>query len=378
LKGGFSQINAFNSLRGHRTVRQIRLDDGSLQEISEQKWNYVGKKSWLPDGSGLIISARPQKSNVNQLWLVAYPSGETRLISNNLDYYHGTSLTGDARTLAAEHIAPVSDIWSCPLADTANARKVGVWGMSGLCLLADGRILYSSVQAGDAAKIWIMSADGTQRKPLTDGSGYDSSPVVSPDRRYIVFASNRSGNFEIWRMRLDGGDLTQVTNSKGASWPGISPDGRWITYLSSNDHSLNRMPIEGGEPVRVVGNAVGASAVSPDGKLIAYFSQEKQAWGIAVSSYKSGLLIRKFEIGSHSLNNSSLKWTPDGKALLYADSSDGVGNIWMQRLDGSAPKKVSAFKSDGLFRFDISSDGKNLVCARGGWKHDIVLIRNLR
>ena len=118
--------------------------------------------------------------------------------------------------------------------------------------------------------------------------------------------------------------------------------------------------------------------VSPDGKLIAYFSQEKDAWGIAVRSFEGGLLIRKFEIGSHSLNNSSLKWTPDAKALLYANSSDGVGNVWIQSLDGSAPRKVTAFNSDGLFRFDVSSDGKNMVCARGGWKHDIVLIKNLR
>jgi hypothetical protein len=39
---------------------------------------------------------------------------------------------------------------------------------------------------------------------------------------------------------------------------------------------------------------------------------------------------------------------------------------------------VTDFKADGIFRFDISADGKTLVCARGGWKHDIVLIKNLK
>lgn len=359
------------------TVHEVRLDDGSQKEISQRRWNYVGNKSWLPDGGGLIISAREQKSNVNQLWLVAYPSGAARLLSDNLDYFHRTSLTKDSSTLAAEHVNPVSDIWSGQLADMANARKVGVWGMSGLCLLSDGRILYSSVQAGDAGKIWIMNGDGTQPRQLTLGTSHDVSPVASRDQRYIVFASNRSGNFEIWRTNLDGGDLTQMTQSKGATWPSISPDSRWIIYLSSNDHSLNRVPLEGGEPERIVGKAVGASAVSPDGKLIAYFSQEKDAWGIAVSAFEGGSLIRKFEILSHSLNNSSLKWMSDGKGLLYADSWDGVGNVWIQRLDGSAPNKVTAFNSDGLFRFDLSSDGKDLICARGGWKHDVVLIKNL-
>lgn len=362
----------------HMAVYQVRLDDGSHSEISSRRWNYVGNKSWLPEGDGLIVSAREQRSNTNQLWLVAYPSGEARLLSNNLDYFHGTSLTNDAGTLVAEQIAPVSDIWTGALSTPDNARKVGVWGMSGLCLMADGRILYSSLQAGDAGKIWMMSADGTDRKQITTGAGHDVSPAASNDQRYVVFASNRSGHFEIWRMNLDGGDLNQVTNSGGATWPSISPDGRWITYLASNESSVNRVPIEGGKSVRVVGNAVGASAVSPDGKLIAYFSQEKETWGITVSSFEGGVQVRKFEIGSHSLNNSSLKWMPDGKALLYADSSEGVGNIWMQSFDGSAPKRVTAFKADGLFRFDVSRDGKSLVCARGAWKHDIVLIKNLR
>jgi Tol biopolymer transport system component len=155
----------------------------------------------------LLVSAREQKSNVNQLWLVDSPSGEARLLSNNLDYFHSTSLTEDASALAAEQIAPVSDIWRGSLADSANARKVGVWGMSGLCLLSDGRILYSSMQGGDAGKIWIMSLDGTERRQLTVGDGHDVSPVASRDRRYVVFASNRSGKFEIWRMNLEGAIL---------------------------------------------------------------------------------------------------------------------------------------------------------------------------
>jgi TolB protein len=360
------------------SLYEVRVDDGSRKEISERRWNYVGNKTWLPDGSGLIISAREHKSNVNQLWLVAYPSGNALLLSNNLDHFHSASTADDGSTLVAEQIAAVSDIWSGPLTDVASAKKIGVWGMSGLGLLPDGRVVYSSIVSGDTGKIWLMSPDGKHRSQLTDDSGHDICAVPSPDGRYIVFASNRSGNFEIWRMNLDGSNLIKLTTSEGSNSPSISPDGRWVVYLSKKDHSLYRVPIEGGQTSRIAGDAVGASAVSPEGKRIAYFSQGKEAWCIAVSSFESGSIIKRFEIGSHSLNNTTVKWTPDGKALLYADSSEGVGNIWMQRLDGSPPKQVTDFKADGLFRFDVSSDGVNLVCARGGWKHDILLIRNLR
>lgn len=372
---GFSVGNAESG--GEKMgIREIRLSDGAQKDITSQKWQHVGDKTWMPDGSGLIVSARDLKTQATQLWFVAYPSGEARPLSNDLDNFSHVRLTADARMLVAQQFNAVSDIWNIRLADVAGGKKVGTWGMGGLCLMADGRIVYSGLLSEATHELWIMNANGTERKQLTFDSSNDISPAASPDGRYIVFASNRSGNFEIWRMNLDGSNLLQLTNSNGANPVSTSPDGRWVIYLSSG--VLYKLPIEGGEPARVCGNATGASAVSPDRKLIAYFSPGKEALGIAVSSFEDGSAIKKFEVGSHSLNNTSLKWTPDGRALLYALSSDGVSNIWMQPLDGNPPKQVTDFKADGIFRFDVSSDGKNLVCARGGWKHDIVLIKNLR
>jgi Tol biopolymer transport system component/DNA-binding winged helix-turn-helix (wHTH) protein len=360
-------------------VHEIRLDDGATREISAKRWGHVSHKVWLPDGSGLIVCGSAQKANVEQLWFVAYPSGDARPLSNDLDRFNRITITGDARTLATEQVTTVCDIWSGPLADVANAKKVGVWGASGLSVLPDGRIVYSSIQSGGYSKAWIMNADGTRQKQLTTtGSNNDTAFVASPDGRFIVFASNRTGYSEIWRMNTDGGALMQLTDSKGANLPSVAPDGGWVIYLSSSDSYLYKVPIEGGESRRVAGKAIGASAVSPDGKLIAYIAPGKDSWGIAVSSFKDGSAVRRFEPGSNSLNGASLRWTPDGKAFLYSVSSGGVSNIWMQPLNGGQPRQVTDFKADGIFRFDISPDGKTLVCARGGWKHDIALIKDLR
>ena len=360
------------------SIREIRLSDAVQKEITSQKWHHVGDKMWLPDGSGLIVSARDLKTSVKQLWFVAYPSGETRPISNDLENLSHASLTADGRMLAAQQSNQVSEIWSSPLTDVAIGKSVGPWGSDGLSFIADGRIVYSGLLSEATHELWIMNADGTDRKQVTFDRSNDISPAASPDGRYIVFTSNRSGNFEIWRMNLDGSNVLQLTRSNGANPPSISPDGRWVIYLSSGDSCLYRVPMEGGEPERIATNAVGVSTVSPDGRLIAYFAQGRNAWGIAVDSFVDGSPLKRFEVGSHSLNNTSLKWTPEGKGLLYSQSSDGAANIWMQPLDGSQPKQVTDFKTDGIFRFDVSSDGKNLICARGGWKHDIVLIKNLR
>jgi Tol biopolymer transport system component/DNA-binding winged helix-turn-helix (wHTH) protein len=355
---------------------EVRLSDGAQREITSRKWQHVGDKSWLQDGSGLIVSARDLKTAAKQLWFVAYPSGETRPISNDIDNLGHVSLTADARMLVAEQLNLVSEIWSGPLANVAGGQKVGVWGQDGLNLMPDGRILYSAWSSSTSQEVWVMNADGAEREQLTFDSANDFGPTASPDGRHIVFVSNRTGRHEIWRMNPDGGNLLQLTHSDGANAYSISPDGRWVIYLSSG--VLSKVPIDGGEPVQICKNAVGVSSVAPDGRLIAYFDQGKDFWGIAVSSFQNGAVVKRFEVRSNSLNNTSLKWTPDGKALLYSASSDGVANIWAQPLDGSPARLVTDFKADGIFRFDVSSDGKKLICARGGWKRDIVLVKNLR
>ena len=360
------------------SIHEISLSDGAEREISSRKWYHVGDKSWLPDGSGLIVCARDVNATVKQLWFVAYPSGEARPLSNDQDNFLHLSLTADARLLVTQQVASISDIWNARLEETASGKKIGVWGRSGLCLMAGGQVVYAAPEPRGMNKIWMMNDDGTDRKQLTFDNGDDISPTASPDGRFIVFASNRTGNLEIFRMNTDGSNLFQLTRSQGAVSPAVSPDGRWVIYLSASDDNLYRIPIEGGEPQLVAGKGVGVSSVSPDGRLIAYFAPGKNAWAIAVSSFNGGSVIRRFEVGSHSLNNNALKWTPDGKALLYANTTDGVGNIWMQPIGGGPARQVTDFKADGIFCFDVSPDGRNLFYARGGWKHDVVLIKNLR
>jgi Tol biopolymer transport system component len=64
--------------------------------------------------------------------------------------------------------------------------------------------------------------------------------------------------------------------------------------------------------------------------------------------------------------------------LLYSLTRDGASNIWSQPLDGAPAKQLTSFKSDQIFRFSWSSDGKQLVMARGPLNSDVVLITDLR
>jgi hypothetical protein len=71
-----------------------------------------------------------------------------------------------------------------------------------------------------------------------------------------------------------------------------------------------------------------------------------------------------------------INWTIDGKALTYIDTKDGVSNIWAQPVDGGQKKQLTHFKSDLIFKYAWSHDGK-LALARGSKTSEVMLIMDI-
>jgi tricorn protease len=117
-------------------------------------------------------------------------------------------------------------------------------------------------------------------------------------------------------------------------------------------------------------------AVSPDGKTIAcyYWEETPEAQlGVAIVPIEGGAPVKKF-----TLPATVVRWTPDGKGLTYIDSRGGVSNIWMQPIDGGQPVQLTDFKTDLIFTFDWSRDGRQLVLSRGVVMSDVVLFSDLK
>jgi Tol biopolymer transport system component len=225
-----------------------------------------------------------------------------------------------------------------------------------------------------------MNADGSNQKQLTT-EARNLTPSVSPDGRYIVYSSNRAGNFNIWRMDIDGGNQKQLTGKSQDILPSFSPDGQWVFYTTteSDKQRLRKVSAEGGDPVQVTDYTSAGPLVSPDGKQIAcgYINEQQTPprWRIAIISSDGGPPIKTFDI---SVLQSRFQWASDGRAILYNVTRDGVTNLWSQPVDGSPPKQLTDFKSDQIFRFDWSRDGKQLLFARGTITSDVVLVSDLK
>ncbi|HJU55442.1 MAG TPA: protein kinase [Pyrinomonadaceae bacterium] len=395
--------SAVSNAKAEGRVIAVNVSNGREQVLTQQTWPQVGRVEWLPDMSGLLINARDQNSTVPQIWHLSYPDGEARKVTNDLDSYRAVSLSADGSRLVSVQIAGLVNIWLVASNDAATAVKlpsggagqpvgeavqlsagnVGYLGGSeGLSWTPDGRIVFI-VAAGKQSDIWIMNADGSNRKQLTNDVSLNHTPEVTPDGRHVVFTSGRAGTRNVWRMNLDGGDVRQLTTGQAEFLPSVTPDGQWVVYssLDAGKLMLLKVPIGGGAPVAL--NKEGTSpVVSPDGRQIAYLYTEAAAPDappnrIGIIPFEGGEVVKTFEIPS-GLGGARtiLHWSRDGRSLLYTVIRNNVSNIWSQPVDGGKSTQVTDFKEHIITAYGWSRDWRQLAVARGQIIRDAVLISN--
>jgi Tol biopolymer transport system component len=371
---------------GGARIVEINVADGTIDPVSTQEWNELNQVAWLPEKSGLVVlgSERSSKSFATQIWSFSYPDGRPQRITTDLNDYESLTLTSDANILVTVRSNTMSNIWVAPNGDAKRATQVrsggnNSEGQDALSLTPDGRIVFGSTASG-TSDIWIMNADGSDPKQLTADAGENVHARVTPDGRYIVFAALRNEQVNIWRMGLDGSDPIQLTQSRLNHSPGVSPDSRWVIYTheSSGNPYLWKVSIDGGNAVQLVDKYSRLSEVSPDGKWIIclYRADDNATWRYAVLPFAGGEPVKVFDLIGKS---GDFHWSPDSRSVYYPrDGQGGVTNIWNLPLDDKPPKQVTDFKTEKIFAFALSRDGKQMVLSRGTTTSDVVLMKDFR
>lgn len=364
-------------------VVAVSVADGSVRPITLQSMSAITGLCWLPDGTGLLIAATDKRGRLfRQIWRISYPDGQVQRVTNDLSNYEQLSLSADGQTLLALHTDMLMGIRAKRVnegAGEARELRSGKFdGLYGLSWTPDGKVVYTSY-AGGSEDIWVMDADGGNQKQLTRNTYINISPSVCPDGRNIVFMSDRTGTPHIWVMSIDGGDQRQLTNGYTEEYPACSADGKTVVYQGYDvgTRTIWKIPIEGGEPTRLTDGETQMPAISPDGSKIAFYYREAGTtapWVLGVIPVAGGLMKRYDPPVPLNPSHGPLRWTADGRALTYLDHRGGTSNIWALPLGDGRPVQLTDFKSDYIYSFDWSRDGKQLVCARGIDINDVVLI----
>ncbi|MDQ2855846.1 MAG: winged helix-turn-helix domain-containing protein, partial [Acidobacteriota bacterium] len=379
--------NEFN--RSKMDVMEYRVADGASNRLTARQWDAIGQLAWLADGSAILMDAWDSSTSLlsKQIWQLSYPDGQARRVTNDLNSYHGVSISASNGALVTVRASRATSLWIAPSEDIDHATRITsgtgdlLGEVMGLAWTPDERLVYGSNASG-GLDVWIMDADGSNQKQLTVDAEADLKPSVSVDGRTIVFVSWRTGTAHIWRMNSDGSNLKQLTNGAAESYPDLSPDGRWIVYLSAeqNKSHIWKVSTEGGEPVQVSKEWSLSPRVSPDGKVVACFNQDESngTVKIALIPFAGGEPIKSYAVPATVFLRGGLQWKPDGSALTYIDNNNGVSNFWSQPLDASPPKQLTRFTADKIFRFAWSIDGRRLAFERGMEISDTTMIDNFR
>lgn len=361
----------------------ISVADGTEKILTTQRWE-VGQLAWLADGSGLVMSAIRRNPGFlptnSQLWKISYPGGEVRRITNDLNHYSGASLTADANTLVTLQRERQSNLWLAPQGQAQLARQITFGsgkgdGRDALEWTPDGRLIYTA-DTNQKRKLWLMEADGGNAKPLTpETKDWGNGDVtVSPDGQFIVYVSAFDWP-HLWRMDLPNGEARQLTFGDGEVHPQISPNGVWLVYTArvNNKPVLMKIPLAGGAATPITSRYSTRPVISPDGKQIAYLHWDEEPNTpprTVIIPFTGGAPIKSFAFDPQS----PVRWSQDGKGLIYIDTRAGISNLWRQPLDGGAPRPLTDFKTDRIYNYAWSRDGKQLACVRGTDENDVVLI----
>jgi Tol biopolymer transport system component len=355
--------------------------------LTPKRWNWIADLAWASDGQGLVVNTTERDSGPVQIEYVSYASGEVRKITGDPNYYHAVSVTADSRVIATMQFEFSFDAWVAPMAALDNAKPITSHGRGDEPTWSpDGKVVFWSYSDGN---IWLIESDGSNPRQLTSNAGFNANPRFSPDGRYIVFYSDRSGSGQMWRMDSNSDNPRQLTYNKFEGFGGLigdfSPDMKWVIYSNQGaEKGIWKIPIEGGTAVRISAIEGTGAAVSPNGKMIAYSFKDRSAnpperfanpvRGIALMTSAGSAPTKTFQIP----NLTSFRWGADGRSLLYAKNEEGVDNFWNQPISGGMPKQITHFNDQLIESFDLSRDGKWLVMSRGTVRQDVMLIRDLR
>jgi serine/threonine protein kinase/Tol biopolymer transport system component len=362
----------------------VAVDVGSgRQKRFFDSTGFYDSPTWLPNGSGLLGLLRGQSSNFNQsqIAFVSYPDGKLSPITRDTNTYVDLSIAASGHAFATILSEDRWNLFVMPASGTgAQGRPITwAWANTNFTWTTDGQLIGDQANALNR----IDTATGSKTVIATEQGKPSGNPAACADGRYIAFELVLHGNTSddnVWRIDSSGSNLKQLTTGKRDHLAICSPDSRWVYYIEEKDEGkLARVSIEGGTPQTISNLPIsGIFGLSPDGKLAAFATlqhsgEHKQMLAlVATDSGQSKLQeFERFTFGP-------VRFSRDGKAVVYPVRDNGVDNLWLQPLDGSKGKQLTDFTSEHISDFHWSFDGKQLAMVRGHTDADVVLIRDTR
>ncbi len=395
------------------TPTQITVPDKSLNEDSN-RWPV-----FLPDGIHYLYSAihLSGRKDLSSIFLGSLSSSEKRLVtkaSANVAYATPYLLFYRDQTLFAQHFdagnfeltgepvaiftnvqfSPrISDaVYSASSPGLLVAQKAGDSGASELMWLnrkgeeigiARNPGIYGNITLAPNGKtvasdttdpesqntdIWTYDLQTQSAKRLTFDPAIDSLPIWSPDGSRMIFASNRGVTFNLYLKDTNGAQEEKLIPQDGpdrfpTDW---SPDGKSVLYERGADLWFVAIPEFRATQFLKASSTLKNARFSPDGKWVAYSSNESGRWEIYVTSFPEAQ--GKWQVSN--AGGDQPKWRSDGKELFYLSNDGKIMAVPVKtgaNFDAGTPMALFQANSKEMistseqFSYDVSKDGQKFL-----------------
>ena len=210
------------------------------------------------------------------------------------------------------------------------------------------------------SQVYLAHGDGSHRLQLTRGEKSAKSPAFSPDERFVVFASDRSGKNNLYRIPVDGGESEPLTDWKGTLGAfQISPNGKWIAFTAAPERPEVEAARKEKRDFRVVDE-------TPANQSLYVVSFD--------TDLKGQRPVRKLVSGPYHI--SGIEWSPDSRSIAFEtrptpEADDALkADILEVEVESAAVRPIAAtgeaeaeprYSPDGRYLAFIRSKGARLA-----------------
>jgi len=367
---------------------------GKVRRLATYKGKYPDEVRWSPDGRVLFATYTGTGENWDkgQIGFLPVSGGDLEPITRDTNRYKTLTLSANGGTLATilERSYATISVLSNAAQQFGEERlllsqsnQFNDWSV--LSWAADGDLLVSTT--GRLLKLGVGGYGQTQL--LGDSSAMIGTPS-SCGENYVVLTWALHGgtsSVNIWRTNRDGSAPLKLTDGMLDFFPVCSPDKKWVYYLDfASDRVIHRVALDGSAKAEAilprVSGSIGGLNVSPDGKRLAIVVEPEDVVKFAVFDLESSKPPRMLTASNYaraaSGSSPCMQFTPDGEAIAYVGRENAVDNVWVQPLNGSAGHPITNFKTEQIWSFSLSTDGKSLAVLRGHYDSDVVLLQETK